>query len=267
MSDLFPLLGAVATVGTIKAERWTSVDVVQVASKKLVRKVYRQPIWLAWRTLWVPCRAAREWRNLTRVRNAGVPCIEALAWDEERVFGCVRKSALLTTYVEHAPSLKQVLADPRQRAAKQHLAQTLGSLVRRLHDAGFLGARITPRNFLVVGPPTEASLVLLDLPAALAFGHGIFGTKAADIDLWDAALSPGRTRQLSRGERMRLLRGYFRGDRLAARAAYGRLAGRPRWRNEVGKAWRVAVHGYLSGLFSGPAQRLLPMRDFTIDRG
>ena len=190
---------------------------------------------------------------------------EALAWDEERKFGCVRSSALVTRFVAGAPSLKQVLATPQPAGRRRELTAAFGALVGRLHDAGFLGARITPRNILVVDDAGATRLVLLDLPAAIAFRASLVGTGRADLDLWDAALSPGRRRQLSRCERLRVLRGYHQGDRVVARATWRRLVARPRWSNQVRKAAWVALYNYLRvawGKTTGSIHRLVPMRDF-----
>lgn len=179
LGALFPGLRAARTVQVLKSEPLTSVSVVDVGGARLVLKIYEQPAWLRWRTLLMPARAAREWHNLVRVFGAGVPCVEALAWDEERVRGCVRRSALVTRFVAEAPSLKQVLTSERTPRRRRELALALGALVRRLHAAGVLGARITPRNVLVTAGTDP--LVLLDLPAAVTFPFDLFADRKSVV--------------------------------------------------------------------------------------
>jgi hypothetical protein len=240
------------------------VVVQRHARATVVLKVYRTPPWLRWRTLLTAARAAREWSNLVRVRGAGVPCVEPLGWDERRVLGCVRESGLLTRFVPDAPSLKDWLsggARPRERSA---MCEELGRLVRRLHDAGVLGCRMSPRNFLVVG---GRELMLLDLPAAVPFRRGIAHTARASIDLWDAALSPGRRRQLSAPDRLRILVGYCGGDRRSAATTWRALAGRPRAWNRVQKALLVGVCSYVAFplvRMLARSERLVPARDLTL---
>lgn len=264
-SALFPSLAALPRRSVLKAEPATDVLVLIAPSGDVVLKVYRQPRWLRWRTWLMPSRAAREWRNLDRVRRAGVACVEALAWDEVRRRGCVRESGLVTRLVAGAPSLKEVLGTVCPPRARRSLARALGHLVRTLHETGFVGARMTPRNVLVTGDLEAPRLVLLDLPAALAFGASIVATGRADLDLWDAALSPGRSRHLSRPERLRVLLAYHADERAAARASWRRLARRPRWNHEVRKAFWVGFCNYAlvawHGL-TGRRDRLVPMRDF-----
>ena len=43
------------------------------------------------------------------------------------------------------------------------LLRAAGALVRRMHDQGFLHADLQPNNLLVVGEPSSAQLVVLDL--------------------------------------------------------------------------------------------------------
>ena len=258
---LFPRLAELRPIATIKAERWTTVDVLEIGTRRIVRKVYRNRPSLWWRTWLTRSRSAREYQNLDRVRRAGVPCIEALAWDEARRFGCVAESALLTRFVADAPSLKQVLADPRSQPARRKLAEAVGMVLRELHAHGFLGCRITPRNFLVVGAPVEARLMLLDLPAAIAFAGPLLGTRRASIDLFDAAFSNNRKRQFTNVERLRIVVAYCAQERVLARRMWARLCRRATWWNQLQKAVLVSLDSYVLPLIRGQA-RMEPMREF-----
>ena len=242
-----PLLAEAATarvVHEIKREAHTLVQVWDHAGHRIVTKIYRQPRWLLWRTFLLRSRALREFRNLEAAIAAGIRCVRPVAWDEERRGGIVFRSALATEYEADAPALKQVLATA-PGPARRALAVACGRFVRAMHAQGLLGNRITPRNFLVVGAPAQAELVLLDLPAMLLYGRSLLGTRTATLDVYDAAFSPNRRRQWSRPERLRLVAAYCGGDRHAARTLWRRLARRPGWWNRLHKALRTCWRGYL----------------------
>ena len=226
----------------LKDERDTRVERIRLDGVEVVRKVYRTRPFLLWRTLGLASRAERERNNLAAVHGAGVPCVRPLAWSETRRFGCVVQSTLITEFVADAPSLKEWLGrlrgDDRVRMA---LARGLGRLLATLHEHGFLGCRITPRNVLVAGDPGAARLLLLDLPEAIGFGRSIHGRAVATIDLYDAALSASRRAQFSSSERLRILLAYCGGDRDAARALWRRCARRSRAGNRARKGWRAAI--------------------------
>jgi hypothetical protein len=72
-----------------------------------------------------------------------------------------------------------------------------------------------PRNFLLLGDDA-GRVCLADLPAAVRFRQPLTD-RLARLDLFDAAFSPSRRRELSRGESLWLLRAYCDGDRARAR--------------------------------------------------
>lgn len=227
----------------LKDEPHTTVAVHDEGGRLVVEKTYVQPRWLLWRTFLTSSRAAREFRNLKLVHGAGVPCVRPLRWREQRRFGLVLGSTLWTEYVP-VPSLRQVLETRPDAQARAALAAGVGELLARLHGAGFLGGRVTPRNLLVAGEARDGRLLLVDLPAAVAFRASIHGSRSAAIDLWDAAFSASRRQEWSRAERWRLLRRYY-GEAGAARAAWRRLARRTRLGNRLRKDLLVLCDSYL----------------------
>lgn len=238
----------------LKDEPWTRVVRRPLCGLDVVHKTYLVPPWTRWRTFLLTSRAGREYRNLSRIHASGVPCVRPLGFAEERRLGVVRRSALLTEFAPGTRSWKQELldrpsGDRRHAHARRVLAATFGALLRRLHQAGFLGARISPRNVLVRWQDPDraeaCAMLLCDLPAASGFSASILDRPTAGIDLFDAAFSPGRRAQLTAAERFRLVLAYAAGDRNRARQLWRWLARRSKRGNELRKALRTTLDSYL----------------------
>jgi tRNA A-37 threonylcarbamoyl transferase component Bud32 len=251
----------------LKAELFTRVEVLGQDGTRVVRKTYRSRPFLLWRTFLLSSRAAREYRNLAAIHSAGVPCVRPLSWTETRVAGCVPECAVITEFVDDAPSLKDVMAgldDRNQNDARlrRRLCAWTGRLVRELHAAGFVSCRITPRNFLVQHDASgPRRLLLCDQPAAAWFRRSAIGRDVALIDLYDMAFSRSRIETFTGAERLRTVLGYTEGDRATARALWRRLARRPRW-------WNRALRGAVSFFGSRVRVRLRSMsrRDVATHR-
>ncbi len=209
------------------------VEQIDSPDGRVVRKWYRTPRWLRWRSFGVRSRGGREFANLARIRAAGVPCVRPIAWGEHRRWGCVAVSYLVTEYLGEAPSLERALGalavggDTRSKC-RRRLLQCYGSIVGALHRGGMASTTLQPRNVLVEGEVANGALRLCDQPVLLACRGSIVGGRLAQVDVYDMAFSARRRSSCTRAERMRLLLAYADGDRRLARRLWRALAGRPR---------------------------------------
>ena len=101
-------------------------------------------------------RARAEYRNLARMRQAGIHAVRPVAWGERRVLHFVRSCFLITEGVPDAVSLSGFVKDfarrefQRPRACVRHdLIRQLAYEIRRMHDAGFVHQDLFWRNVLV----------------------------------------------------------------------------------------------------------------------
>ena len=257
----------------IKDEPFTRVEVLDSGKEALVRKRYftRPKYW--WRTLLLPSRARREFRNLSILRERGVPCVEVVSWSEERGFlSQVRSSSLTTRLLEGCRSLKAFFREEsaeveEKRRARRAYQRAYGRALRRLHLAGVLHGAASTRNFLAIGYPRDPRVVICDVPYLAAFPHPILGRRAGNLDVYDSVFAPGRKRELSRGEKYRILIAYTEGDRALARRVWKRLSRRPRWRNKLEKALLVAWDSYVIMFFRLLAGRVQAPRERGLEGG
>lgn len=194
-------------------------------------KVYRADRWLdrARDALRGP-RAGREFANLERLRRAGFPVVEPLAHGQLRLDGELR-SFLLTRSVDDAAPFT-LAAAPATHAA-------VGTLLRRLHDAGERPLDLHPGNLLV---DAKAQLWLLDLanvgnpgPASLADrakALAQFCHEFPDRPLDGGALDPAASRLLG---------------------AY--LAAGPELGEAFGRALQLASHRWRAGALASFGRR------------
>ena len=193
---------------------------------------------LSLRTIWRRSRAEREFCNLQALAFAGVPCVQAVRWTEQRARGCVRACAVVTEFVDGADDLRSVLRHLPESTERRRLAGELGALVRTLHGAGFRSSTASLRNVLRL---RDGSLALCDQPYASRL-WGPIATWARGLDLFDTLFSPSRCNDWTRGERLRGLRRYHGGDAVAARATWRRMSRRSNlWFRVARQLSRLAV--------------------------
>jgi len=103
-----------------------------------------------------PCVARVEYEALVRLREAGVPAAEPVAWGSHRILRVVRSCFILTRAVEGTRDLDVFLPDyfarPRTQewvGYKRRGLETLAGMVRRMHAAGFFDGNLVFRNILV----------------------------------------------------------------------------------------------------------------------
>lgn len=234
----------------LKDELCTRVEIVAQHGRRLLVKTYRNRPFLLWRTLLLASRAAREYRSLRRLFEAGAPCIEPVWFDELRVGGCVPWSRLATVFVEDHRSVRDLLADRCAPALRRSLAIRIGRTLRRVHDAGVLWGTPSPRNFLAADGGEDGELLACDMPGAVHARGSIAGTTRALIDLFDACFSRQRRRDFSATDRAALLLEYAAGDRTELRRLWRLLSRRSPAGNRARKGLLRTLHTYLLGLVS-----------------
>jgi hypothetical protein len=175
------------------------------------------------------CRV--EFDGLRHLRRHGVGAVEPLAMGELRRLGFLRAAFLLT---REAPGIdlerhhlqgSGPFAGPSRRSALRGLALFL----RAVHDSGFRGRDLHPRNILACedsGNPGQWGFRVLDQPRArlLRLRPGLRADRGRIFDL--ACLEKHAPSVLRRTERMRFLLDYLGQDRGSG--------GVRRW------AWRIA---------------------------
>lgn len=213
-----------------------------------VEKTYRNRGLALLQTFARRSRARREHDNLRAVEALGVPCTQALAYSEHRRFGLVFESTLVTRYLPDTVPMKRVLAElPRERefAVRRRLLAAMARLVADLHRGGLLWGTAMPRNVLIVGEAKAARLAVCDVPGAVRVAHSLHGSALARLDLFDAAFSPSRRRDLSATERLRWLLAYCADDRAMVTRLWRSLAHRTTVGHDLQRAFARAFLLYL----------------------
>ena len=140
----------------------------------------------AWKERLGLSTARREWRELVRLRAAGLPVPAPLA----HVRLASGEHVVVMEWIE-AVTLAAALADAKQR---RPLLAALGALVQKLHAAGWVHRDLHRENVLV----SNGGLVLIDLQAARRSRSE--AARIRDLGRLDHSLR----RILSRGDRVRL---------------------------------------------------------------
>lgn len=224
----------------LKSEPGTRVARVSEKGRLLVQKTYTYPPAWRWRTILQPSRAEREARGLRAAAAAGIPCLQVIRIGGQRYLGTVLHCSITTLFEADTTPLRDYLRTspatsyhggwPRLR---RDLGLAMAGLVRDLHQAGILWLTLTPRNFLVKGPPEDLHLLVSDMPKALCFETSILGRSAARVDLYDMCFSPQRRVQFTGTDRLAMLIRYCAGDRSTARVLWRRLRRRTKFGNTI----------------------------------
>jgi hypothetical protein len=185
--------------------RRSSVARLRLSAGPAVVKRYSEPSGFRLLTFARKSRAEREARALDLVASA-VPdgAIRVLAWGEQRRFGCVAWSLLVTAELEHSFDLRRIkMLGARDRAdAVRAVQERLPRLVARLHARRVFAATLRGKNVLL--QPATGRIVLIDLPYARAVAG--FGARHRVRDL--AILSLELCRFLSAAEWEEFLASY-----------------------------------------------------------
>jgi tRNA A-37 threonylcarbamoyl transferase component Bud32 len=223
--------------------RRSSVARLRLPSGPVVVKRYSDPAAFRLLTFARRSRAEREARALDLV-GAVLPdnAVRPLAWIEERRFGFVARSWLVTAEFAESFDLRRIktLRAPERDAAVRALEQ-LPDLVARLHARGIFAATLRGKNVLL--QPATGRIALIDLPYARAVAR--LGTRHRVRDL--AILSLELARFLSAEEWERFLARY--------RAAAAELGARDAERVRADRVARAAARAGHRTPLSGAAKR------------
>ncbi|MCA8966055.1 MAG: hypothetical protein KDC48_14310, partial [Planctomycetes bacterium] len=182
-------------------------------------------------------RGEREFRNLERVRQLGLPTVEPLAYGMTVAGDELRSFVATRTFTDAAPFRFDLPAAVQEAA---------GALLRRLHDAGELPGDLHAGNLLV---DAAGELRLVDLTSITHRGELSLGERAAALAFFCKDLDGGALDPVARP----VLAGYLRagatigGDferelmlathrwRAGALPSFGRRAERSCLHTEVGE--------------------------------
>jgi tRNA A-37 threonylcarbamoyl transferase component Bud32 len=139
-------------------------------------KCRRVPSWGDFGAIKRSGRIVHEALFLERVRGVIDRVPATLAWGEERCRGIPVRSFLLTRLIPSARNLSEFLRTPDgARPDRAAVLEGTGSLIGRLHAAGFYHRDLSTRNLLV---EEGGRVLVIDCPRGVASG---FGSRRADL--------------------------------------------------------------------------------------
>jgi len=122
-----------------------------------VKQYRRRGVWARLRQRLAPTPARREWRNLRRLAQLGVPTAEPLGWIEQLHGRWITDSILVTRAIESSFSLEEFLrqllvdiGDPSRARLLRRVVVEFARLLAGLHRAGGVDPDLHLGNVLVV---------------------------------------------------------------------------------------------------------------------
>jgi tRNA A-37 threonylcarbamoyl transferase component Bud32 len=158
--------GGLEALPVIADGRRSYVARLEVEGKRYVVKRYESPRGFLLRTFLMTSRAEREAGALALVASTGNPVVP-VAWGEERSFGFIPRSWVVTTELSESfnlRKLKDLPKDERDRAVPQ-LLEGLPPRVAALHAASIFARNLHAKNVLL--KPGTGTVALIDLPRAI----------------------------------------------------------------------------------------------------
>lgn len=158
-------------------------------------------------------RPFREAALAEELQRRGVPTARVLAARAQALrFGGWRLE-LVVRRIPEARDMGVLMENARARGERLPgvLLRAVGALVRRMHDQGFLHADLQPNNLLVVGEPSSAQLVVLDLDGSAFHTALSLEQRAANLARFVRFIMRREARDglsLTRTDWQRLLAGY-----------------------------------------------------------
>ncbi len=153
----------------------------------------------AFRTMgpWRSAPRVREFYNLLKLRERGIPAVRPLVAAENRIFGFLERQLLITERIADSDSLFDLAVQEKlDQDQLFSINRRLGNLVGRMHNAGFFHGDLFMRNILVGINGSEPSFHFIDchqgrwtrLPGrAFAYDLGCY-------EKWAATLFDEKTR-------------------------------------------------------------------------
>jgi hypothetical protein len=169
------------------------------------------------RTFLYRAKAEREFENLGRVAEAGVPAVRPVAWGVRRVLGFIPHSFLLTESFDGSSNGRELIAayvtSRPASVSRQAFRTALNSVIdglRALHARGIYLHTAFEKNLLVRLHGATPEYAWVDLPFAGRYPPGSLPLRRRVRDL--ACLDKGLEWALTAPDRLRLLRRYLGPD-------------------------------------------------------
>lgn len=195
----------------LQQSTWRRVEAVAVEGFGSIVVKYDDAPWpINPRTWFAPPRVLREFENLRRLQQLGVPAIEPLACGWSGVWPNAQHTFLVTRTLIGAGTLKAWSPDAPGALSRDEVIALLGDLLRQvagLHGQGLTLSTFYAKNVLLRrAPDGRAEIALCDIPRLRECrGHRLRQMTVRDL----AYLDKGLRKLLSPVERLRLLRIYL----------------------------------------------------------
>ena len=183
--------------------------------KKVFFKRYKQRDWRdALKYFFFSSKAKREWKAINNFLKKGIPVSSPLAFGEERKFGILKDSCLITEAISNSSHLNHFYKNFFQKKLskdeilfKRALLKRLARLVYAIHSKGIFYRDLHGGNILLEkNPEGEIKFVFIDLHRAGFLNPLFFWMKVYDLAHLFYTLSPKRTDSIS------FLREYAKND-------------------------------------------------------
>lgn len=200
------------------SDRLSVVAEAHLAGRHFFVKRYRYAGGARFRTMFIPSRVRREYRNLLGLAKLGLRVPRPVAWGARRSLGFLTDSVLVTEAVAGAVDLRDLsagtakpaftLPGPRER---RELITSFARSLRRCHDAGWFLHTAFFKNLLLTRGAAGYVVWVIDVPFAHIWRNRLFPTAGRVRDF--ACLAKGAVKLLTRAERMRFARAYGDADK------------------------------------------------------
>ena len=215
--DVIAKWGAEPASGGVRS----AVREVALPQGRFFLKVYAYSGPWRLRTVFIPARAGREFRNLERMAALGFRVPEPAAWGQERTLGFLGVSFVMTRAIEGAVDLRSLIDRPGSSPLpppkeRRRLIEEFARTLRKAHEEKFFIHTLRAKNLLLRREGERWSLHVIDVPFAGISRYRLFPEWGRVRDL--AVLMKWARQLLSRTERMRFARLYGAGRPLLRRA-------------------------------------------------
>jgi len=206
-SDVIAKWGVEPAAGRVRS----AVRDVTLPQGRFFLKVYAYSGLWRLRTVFIPARAGREFRNLKRMAALGFRVPEAVAWGQERTLGFLSTSFLMTRAIENAVDLRTVIERPGSSPLpdakeRRRLIEEFARTLRRAHEERYFIHTLRAKNLLLGRDGDRWTLSVIDVPFAGIGRYRVFPGWGKVRDL--AVLMKWARQLLSRTDRMRFARLY-----------------------------------------------------------
>ncbi|HLY09677.1 MAG TPA: lipopolysaccharide kinase InaA family protein [Planctomycetota bacterium] len=205
------------------ANRRSAVAELNLPEGHFFLKVYAYSGLWRLRTLGVPSRAGREYRNLLKLAELGFHVPRPAAWGQSRTLGFLSESFVMTGAIENPASIWTYVYEKDKapfpwpsRAERLRLIDEFAGCLRKAHQEKFFIHTLRSKNVLLTREGDRYRLNVIDVPFAGIWRWRLFPRAGAARDL--ASLLKWARLLLSRTERMRFAKIYG-ADRELLRAA------------------------------------------------